>query len=305
VRLLLIVNPTASSMTPRRRLRVQHELGAAHRLEVAETVRRGHATRLARNAAREGVDAVVVAAGDGTLNEAANGLVGTQTALAPLPGGSTNVFARTIGVPKALKPATELLVASLAAHSFRRVGLGCGNGRYFLFHLGTGFDAEVIEQVERHASLKRRLAHPTFAVAALTTFYRGYDRAHPPYRVEVGGEDLGDGYFAIVSNSAPYAFFGVRPLTVTHAAGLDRKLALTMFRRLETGVLLPAAFSAMLSGKRLDRGGDVVQLPDLDSVAFFAHASPFPWQVDGDYLGQVERLEIRYEPDCLTLVTPP
>ncbi len=291
-------------MTPRRRVRIQHALGEAHRLEVAETVRRGHATRLARNAAREGFDAVVVAAGDGTLNEAANGLAGTDTALAALPGGSTNVFARTIGVPNSLRPATEQLVASLAARSFRRVGLGAGNGRRFLFHLGTGFDAEVIEQMERHAWLKRRLAHPAFAVTALTTFFRGYDRAHPTYRVEVGAETIGNGFFAVVSNTTPYAFFGLRPLTVTHAAGLDRKLALTMFRHLDSRVLLPAALSAMVTGRRLERDGDIVQLADLDAVAFIAESSPFPWQVDGDYLGEVERLEVRYEPACLTVVMP-
>ncbi len=304
MRLLLVVNPTASSMTPRRRVRVQHALGEPHRLEVAETTERGHATDLARDAAAEGFDAVVVAAGDGTLNEAANGLVGTDTALAPLPGGSTNVFARTLGIPNALRPATEQLVASLEARSFRRVGLGDGNGRRFLFHLGAGFDAEVIEQMERHAWLKRRLAHPTFAVAAITTFYRGFDRRHAPFRIEVGGEPLTDGYYAITSNTSPYAFFGVRPLTVTHAAGLDRKLALTAFRRLSTGALLPAALSAMARGRHLERCRDIVQLADLDSLTLVARDGPFPWQVDGDYLGDVEHLEIRYEPDCLTLVTP-
>src|SRR4249920_1313321 len=85
-------------MTAGRRVKIQRALGDRHRLEVAETYRRGHATRLARAAAREGMDAVVVLAGDGTLNEAADGLAGSQTALAPLPGGSTNVFARAIGV---------------------------------------------------------------------------------------------------------------------------------------------------------------------------------------------------------------
>jgi diacylglycerol kinase family enzyme len=122
--------------------------------------------------------------------------------------------------------------------------------------------------------------------------------------VEVGAETIGNGFFAVVSNTTPYAFFGLRPLTVTHAAGLDRKLALTMFRHLETRVLLPAALSAMVTGRRLERDGDIVQLADLDAVAFVAESSPFPWQVDGDYLGEVERLEVRYEPACLTVVMP-
>jgi len=305
VRLLLIVNPTASSMTPRRRVRIQRELGRHHRLEVAETTRRGHATRLARAAAREGVDVVVVLAGDGTLNEAADGLAGTQTALAPLPGGSTNVFARTIGMENSLGPAMDQLLAALERHAFRRVGIGSGNGRHFLFHLGAGFDAEVIEQVERHSWLKRRFAHPTFAVAAVTTFFRGFDHEHPPYRIEgPGGMPMGEGFFTIISNTSPYAFFGSRPLTVTRDAGLDRRLALTMFERLEMGILVPAALSAMFGGRRLSKRREIVQLADLDTVSLLANRGPFPWQVDGDYLGEVERLDVRYVPDALTLVMP-
>src|SRR6187551_2372914 len=147
MRLLLIVNPTASSMTPRRRVQIEHVLSDRHRLEVAETFRRGHATRLARAAAREGMDAVVVLAGDGTLNEAADGLAGSDTALAPLPGGSTNVFARTIGYENDLHKATDQLIVGLNRRSYRRIGTGIGNDRRFLFHLGAGFDARVIQQV--------------------------------------------------------------------------------------------------------------------------------------------------------------
>ena len=96
----------------------------------------------------------------------------------------------------------------------------------------------------------------------------------------------------------------MRPLTVTDAAGLDRGLAITMFQRLEPGVLLPAAFSAMARGRRLQHHADILQGADLDSLELVAHGSPFPWQVDGDYLGEVERLQVRYEPDSLTLVVP-
>jgi diacylglycerol kinase family enzyme len=305
VRLLLIVNPTASSMTPKRRVRVQRLLGQHHRLEVAETYRRGHATRLARAAARDGMDAVVVAAGDGTLNEAADGLIGTATALAPLPGGSTNVFARTLGIPNSIMPATDQLVASLEAESIRSIGVGEANGRHFLFHLGCGYDAEVIEQVERRTWLKRWIAHPMFAIAAVTTFFRGIDREHPPFHVlGPDGARIDDGYFAIVSNTKPYAFFGPRPLLVTAEAGLDRSLALTMFTRLDVGPTLSAAGSAMVKGKRIAKNDALVQRADLDALTFVANHGPFPWQVDGDYLGEVERIEIRYVPDSLRLVVP-
>jgi hypothetical protein len=122
--------------------------------------------------------------------------------------------------------------------------------------------------------------------------------------VEADGADVGEGFFTIVSNTKPYAFFGSRPLTVTRHAGLDRRLALTMFRALEFGVLVPAALSAMFGGRRLERSPELAQGVDLERLTFVATRGPFPWQVDGDYLGEVERLEIKYEPDALVLVTP-
>lgn len=284
---------------------MQRLLGQHHRLEVSETYRRGHATRLARSAAREGMDVVVVAAGDGTLNEAADGLIGTETALAPLPGGSTNVFARTLGIPNSIMSATDQLVASLDSGSVRRIGVGQANGRHFLFHLGCGYDAEVIEQVEQRSWVKRWLAHPVFAVAAVTTFFRGLDRDRPAFEVlDAAGDRIDDGFFAIVSNTKPYAFFGPRPLLVTNDAGLDRALALTLFTKLEVGTTLSAAGSAMVSGKRLAKNDAVVQRADLEALTFVARHGPFPWQVDGDYLGEVERLEVRYVPDALRLVVP-
>lgn len=155
MRLLLVVNSTASSVTPRGKVVIQKALAADHDLTVAETSRRGHATRLAQNAGNDGVDVVVVLGGDGTLNEAANGLAGSETALAPLPGGSTNVFARTLGLPNDSIEATGVLLDALARDNVAAVGLGAVNGRYFLFHVGMGFDAAVVAQVERRAGLKR------------------------------------------------------------------------------------------------------------------------------------------------------
>src|SRR5690554_4536734 len=136
--LLLLVNSSASSVTARGRVVIQKALSADHDVTVVETSRRGHATRLAQKAAVSGVEVVVVLGGDGTLNEAANGLAGTTTALAPLPGGSTNVLARTIGLPNDPIEATGALLDALARASIKRVGLGSVNGRYFLFHTGVG-----------------------------------------------------------------------------------------------------------------------------------------------------------------------
>src|SRR5664279_4271791 len=114
MRLLLLVNASAASVTARARVVIQKALAADHDVSVAETSRRGHASRLALGAAADGLDAVIVLGGDGTLNEAANGLAGSGTALGVLPGGSTNVYARTIGMANDPIEATGELLTALS-----------------------------------------------------------------------------------------------------------------------------------------------------------------------------------------------
>jgi diacylglycerol kinase family enzyme len=299
MRLLLIVNSSASSVTPRGRVVIQKALSADHDVTVAETSRRNHAARLAQGAARDGVDVVVVLGGDGTLNEAANGLAGTQTALAPLPGGSTNVFARTIGLPNDPIEATGALLAGLAAGRIEPVGLGSVNGRYFLFHVGLGFDAAVVEQVERRAQFKRWAGHPLFVFSAFTTWIRHYDKSRP--RFEVDGVP---GYFTIVLNTNPYTFLGNRPLDLVPEATLERGLAAVTFKTLAFDKVLRAAATA-LAGNDIRRLKWLDVRTDVESLKVVGtEGQPFPYQVDGDYLGEVTALEFRHEPDVLRLVLP-
>ena len=175
MQLLLIVNPFASSVSPRTQVLIQRALGESHEVEIAETTRRNHATRLAEDATRRGVDGIVVLGGDGTVNEVANGVAGTDCALLPLPGGSTNVFCRTLGLPDDPQEAVAYSLAAIEQDLVQPVGLGSVNGRYFLFHTGVGFDAAVVEQVERQGDLKRYLNHPLFVYAAIKTWFRHYD----------------------------------------------------------------------------------------------------------------------------------
>jgi diacylglycerol kinase family enzyme len=304
MRVLLIVNETATAVTARRRVLVQRVLGADHKLEVEETSRRGHATRIARGAALDGVEVVVVLGGDGTLSEAADGLAGTSTALAPLPGGSTNVFARSIGVAYDPVQAAERLVVSLARRNFRRIGLGVADGRRFLFHAGLGLDAAVIAQVERRSFLKRYGTHPLFVATTVDTWLRHYDHRRPRFRVGLGGgEVVGDSAFAIVSNQRPWAYLGRRPLMIAPEAGLDVPLTLTLFRSLDLSMLLGGAASALQGGQRLMHHPKVVQRTGVRSITVTGYG-PFPWQVDGDYLGDTEHLTISWAPDALTIVMP-
>ncbi|HZM39088.1 MAG TPA: diacylglycerol kinase family protein [Acidimicrobiales bacterium] len=308
MKLLLLVNSAASSVTPRSRVVIGKALSADHDVTVSETSRRGHATRLAQGAAATGTDVVVVLGGDGTLNEAANGLAGSATALAPLPGGSTNVFARTIGLPNDPIEATGVLLDALARRSIRRVGLGSVNGRYFLFHTGVGFDAAVVEQVERRSGLKRYAGHPLFVYAGFDTWIRHYDRSRPRFAVHFpgdGAEDavIDDAYLTIVLNTNPYTFLGNRPLNLAPEATLDRGLASVTVRTMAFTRFLPAIASALGRGKGLRRSRWVDHRVDVECLTVRAYG-PVPYQVDGDHLGDAELLQFRHEPDVLDLVLP-
>ncbi len=304
MKLLLLVNSSASSVTARARVVIRKALSADHEVALAETSRRGHATRLARGAAATGTDVVVVLGGDGTLNEAANGLAGTDCALAPLPGGSTNVFARTIGLPNDPIEATGVLLEALAAGSIRRVGLGSVNGRYFLFHVGVGFDAAVVAQVEAKGAMKRYTGHALFVYCAFTTWFRHYDRSRPRFAVHhEDGAVVDDAYMAICANTNPYTFLGNRPLDIAPEAGLERGLACITIRTMSFAGMLHIAGSALRGAKHLHRVRKIDYRYDESALSMVGYG-PVPYQVDGDYLGEADRLDFHHEPEVLSLVLP-
>ncbi len=304
MKMMLIANSVASSYSARRRVVIRKALAADCDLTAVETEYRGHATELAAQAAAEGFDVVVVLAGDGTLNEAACGLVGTKTALAPLPGGSTNVYAQAIGVPLDPVDAASVLIQSLESESTTRIGVGKVNDRHFLFHCGVGFDAAVIRQVEKYGSLKRHAAHPIYVLAAFDTWFRGYDRKEPAFDIELSdGETIEGAYFAIVHKMAPYTYLGHRPINVDRTANLHTPLALTVFTKCDVITLLGSAASAMGSGRFLRGRKGVQRRSDLEQFVIRGR-KPFPRQVDGDDLGDTMRLDVQHIPDAITLVTP-
>ncbi|MGH9155525.1 MAG: diacylglycerol/lipid kinase family protein [Acidimicrobiales bacterium] len=299
-RLTLVVNPAATGVGAELRTKVVDALSADHTLSVVETARRGDATALAAAAAADGVEVVVSLGGDGTANEAANGLAGTTTALVALPGGSTNVFSRTVGFPNDPLEAVGVLLTALSGGARRRVGLGSANGRRFLFHAGIGFDARVIQLVERHAWAKRTVGPLAFAGAAAAVWLGSRD--HAAFAVEVGDETIG-GRFAVCLNTDPYTYLGDRPLTMAPEAGLDQPLALVVLRDIGLTTLLPALCSALHDSSRLRKLEGVEVRTGLDRAVITAGA-PVGHQVDGDFLGETDCLEIRHEPDGLHLVVP-
>ena len=298
-----MVNAFASSVTARNTVVVHRALSQGNDVEIVETNRRGHATRFAQDAARRGFDIVIGYGGDGTLNEVATGVAGTPTALGVLPGGSTNVFARTLGMPNDPLLAVQQLATGIAAHDIRPIGLGQVNGRYFCFHTGVGYDAAVVREVERRASMKRWLGHPLFIYAAVRTWASKYEREQPHFSVSSPGmPDVDDGYFTIVLNTNPYTYLGNRPLDLSPAATLDRGLVAITFRTMRVGAILKSLGGAL-------RGGGVKPTDYLDvrtdlTELRLAHRQPFPYQLDGDYLGETALLDFRHVPDAVRLVQP-
>src|SRR5207237_5991550 len=171
-RMLIIVNPYATTVSDRLKNLVVYALRGSYEVDAIGTEARDHATELCREAAREGYDVVVAFGGDGTVNEAANGLAGSDTPLSCLPGGRTNVYCRMLGIPTDVVDATEHLLQLADDWRPRRVDLGHVNDRHFLFSAGMGLDASVVERVDAHPRLKARFGEWYYTLTGVNTFTR-------------------------------------------------------------------------------------------------------------------------------------
>jgi diacylglycerol kinase family enzyme len=303
-KMLVIVNPYATTVSDRLKNLVVYALQGRYDVEAIDTQAQGHATELCHEAAEAGYDVVVAFGGDGTVNEVANGLAGTDTPLTCLPGGATNVYCRTLGIPGDVVDATEHLLGIADDFRPRRVDTGLVNDRHFVFASGVGLDASVVERVDAHPYRKARFGEYYFTWAAISSFNKTYLVKPPRVKVEVRGESV-DAVTVIVQNSDPFTYFGSRPIRICEGAGLDTgTLGLTVLRRatlLEMPTLIPRIFSGRSSsvvGHRQVTGFDPVEQLSVTS----ADARPFPVEADGDFLGSFERVDYGIAPRSLAVV---
>jgi diacylglycerol kinase family enzyme len=305
VRVLVVANPRATSTTARERDVLTHSLGSYADLEVAETANRGHAAALACRAMRNGTDVVVALGGDGTVNEVVNGLLtdGVRPglpALGVVPAGSTNVFARALGLPNDPIEATGVLLDGLRSGTRRPVSMARVDERWFVFAAGMGFDAAIVAGVERRRTKGAKSTHVLYARVGLREFLAA-ERRRPKLHVELpDGTTLEGVHFTIVTNTDPWTFAGNRALHPTPEASFEDGLALYARRRMGT---LGMVFSmARLSGDspRVGRRGAYV-VHDLDGLSVRAD-EPMPVQVDGDYLGLREKLVFTTAPRAIDIV---
>lgn len=290
-RVLLIVNARAGSVRARTKEVIAKALSADFKLDVADTLSRNHASELAADAVDRGFDAVVAFGGDGTVNEAAQTLVGSGVALGVLPGGSTNVMARSLGIPRDPVEATAYLAERLRAGARRPINVGDVGGRYFLFSAGMGFDAEVVKRVEGDPEAKARSAEWTFlrkALAAGVGEYRGVD---PWLTIEVEGREPVRTLLAICCNGRPFTYFKRMPVDVCPEVSLDGGLDVFSLSRIRL-VTVPRIIWSVFVSRSHVRWRTAEYLHDLASFTLRADR-PLPVQVDGDYIGEQQEAHVR------------
>lgn len=299
-KVLLVSNARAGSVSARTKEVIVKALAADFKLEVADTQARNHASELARDAVDRDFDAVVVFGGDGTLNEAAQPLVGTDVALGVIPGGSTNVMARSLGVPRDPVEATAFVASHLRSDTKRRVNVGRANDRYFIFSAGMGLDAEVVKRVEADPEGKRRRGEMLFVSNALKLGVGRYRRADPMITLEVPGFAPVRVLLTVCCNARPFTYFKRFPVDVCPTASLDGGLSLFALSKLRTGTI-PRIVWAIFVSRSHTHWRNTRFHSDLRSFKLTAD-DPLPMQVDGDYIGERRSAEMRLVERSLDLL---
>jgi diacylglycerol kinase family enzyme len=310
---LLIVNSHATATTHLRQDVITHALASQMDLEVVETRYRGHAGTLAHQAASDGLQLILTLGGDGTVNEAVNGLLrgrrpGTDPAFAPVPGGNANVFTRALGLPADPVDTTGRILEALRAGRDRRVGLGCASpgddspDRYFTFNAGMGLDAEVVRAIEDLRARGRTLTPGLYLRTALRQFYGVTDRRHPALTLQREDESpIAHLFLGIISNTSPWTYLGRRPVNPSPGAGFDTGLDIFALRRMRTIGTLNALRQMFSQASDPLRGRDVVSLHDQPAFTLRSDR-PVALQVDGEYVGEHESVTFRAVPRALRVI---
>ncbi len=309
-RMLIIVNPYATTVSDRLRNLVVYALQGRFEVEAVATEAQNHATEIGREARDGGYDVVVAFGGDGTLNEVVNGLAGTDLPVAPLPGGSTNVVCRTLGIPNDVVDATEHLLSLADDWQPRKIDLGSVDGRRFVFACGAGLDATVVRRVDENPKLKAKVGPYYYSWAGISGFYRKYLLNPVRVRLEADVGEPTEGVTAIAQNSDPLTYFASRPIRVAEGIAIDDgTLSMAVLKRAAQRDM-PTLIGRLLSESK--SAADHKQIAHFDDVhqATITSASedkageprPFPLQVDGDYIGDRTRVELLAHPGDLTII---
>jgi diacylglycerol kinase family enzyme len=314
VRAVLIVNPTATTTTPRQCDVLVSALAAEVDLSVTHTTGRGHAAVLAREAAATGVELVVCLSGDGTINEVVNGILtatssaelsGRSTETAPMlgivPGGSTNVFSRALGLPRDPVEATGALLEAIRHQQSRTVGLGKIDDRWFTFCAGVGFDADVVRHVESRRRSGSRSTARLYARVAAAQYARRIRTGSPGLMLTEHDGRRHQLSMAVVQNTSPWTYLGSRPIHGSGTASFDTGLDVMGLASLAPGVLARSVIGLLRT--RAPVGNGVVTLHDASTLTICADR-PVAVHVDGDFIGEREIATFSAAPAALRVAMP-
>jgi len=316
VRAVLIVNPNATSTTPAGRDLLAHALESRVELNVVHTDHRGHAIEIGRDARRDGIDVVIVHGGDGTVNEVVNGILGEcgsgvpdgpAPAVAMVPGGSANVFARALGISPDPTEATNQLIDLLGAHRegtpWRRIGLmDCGE-RWAVFTAGMGVDGSVVAAVEAQRDKGRKVTAARY-IRVATREMLASARKEPTLTLHLPGQEPVSGvHFAFVSNSSPWTYANTRPVWTNPETTFESGLGVFAITSMNVWANLRLV-GRMLSKKPRLEARHLIRDDDLPWLSVTS-ATPVACQIDGDYVGLRETITFTAVPDALAVVAPP
>ena len=299
-RLLLIVNPVARTYSRATLAVIEKALSADFALEVVETKERGHASELATQAVLDGIDLVVVFSGDGTVNEVVNALAGSETAIAALPGGATNIFVRALGFPLDPIEATGTLIGKALDDDAFKLSLGRADGRYFAVNCGAGVDAAAMKRLDRKfPETKAKFDRAAFRAVAWELLV-GYAGRNADLELRVDGGEPIPSLSVMVGRTDPYTYYKDRPIRMTPEASLDEGLDVLSVRKLNRRSLPRIAWQVFGSARHV-HGRDIDYVHDASHVIVTSPV-PFPVQVDGDSLGEHRRLEVDLAREILWVV---
>lgn len=303
---LLIVNPNATTTNDRVRDVIVQALAHQVDLEVVVTERRGHARELGERALRERLDVVITLGGDGTINEAINGMLadgpGSQVpALGMVPGGSANVLARSAGIPGDPVEATGLLLDGLSDHRYRTISLATANDRWFAMSVGMGIDAEIISSMERQRAKGKEATPARYFGTTLRQYFSRTNRKLPAVTItQPDCADIDHVFVAIVQNAAPWTFLGEFPVNPLPEASFDRGLAVFAIRNMH--ILSSLRWTRrILAGSRAGSTQGLHVDHDLSELTLSA-SRPTAVQVDGEALGTLDNVVIKNVPRAIRLV---
>lgn len=292
---VLICNPRAGRVTPHVVEDVTERLATRYDLKVVTTLTRRHGIELAAQAAEEGFPTVIALGGDGHVNEVVNGMVGSSSTLAILPGGTMNVYARSLGIPRRLSASIDHLLR-LDRAAARPCDLGVMDDVHFTFAGGCGFDAEVARLVESHLASKRRFGEPYFYWSALRILSR---RTPSSMLVDLSGTEV-EVQMAVVCCGGPYAYLFGLPVRLVPSDERTESLDLVALTRLKVTSIPWYAFRATFGGS-VSAHRDAVSVRGLDRVSIRAE-KPFARHVDGEPLGSTDAVEFRSAPAAVQVL---